>query len=68
MTCLAPRLQKSDGPHLIPISGPCPKCGQELLWGELIRNYKRKIEKSGETLPKKRKRVSLDGLGATGVM
>ena len=37
--CLAKELCKEDG-HLIPINGACPSCGQDLLWGELVKRYK----------------------------
>ena len=44
VTCLAPQLSISGADsapcHLIPVSGACPKCGHELLWGELVRRYK----------------------------
>ena len=47
VTCLAPQLcRESD--HLIPISGDCPMCGQELMWGELIKRSKRTKEKKRE--------------------
>ena len=37
-TCLAPRLCEAD--HVVPVSGPCPSCTRELLWGELARRKK----------------------------
>lgn len=37
-TCLGPKLCESG--HIVPISGPCPSCREELLWGELVRRRK----------------------------
>ena len=37
-TCLAERVCPS--PQLIPTVAPCPACGRELLWGELVRRCK----------------------------
>ena len=37
-TCLGPKLCESG--HIVPISGPCLSCGEELLWGELLRRRK----------------------------
>lgn len=30
--------------HLIPISGKCPGCNQEILWGDLIRQRRYALE------------------------
>ena len=35
IVCLASKLCEDD--QIIPISGPCPTCKRDLLWGELIR-------------------------------
>lgn len=34
----------TDTPYLIPISGRCPGCKQELLWGDLIRQRRYALE------------------------
>ena len=47
VTCLAPKLCR-DSDQLVPVSGDCPLCDQELLWGELIRQSKRSMEKKKE--------------------
>ncbi|CAI8047647.1 Structure-specific endonuclease subunit slx1 [Geodia barretti] len=39
-TCLAERLCPS--PHLMPTTGPCPACRKELLWGEMVRRWRRR--------------------------
>ena len=70
VTCLAPRLSgcgKAETiPHVIPVSGACPSCGQELLWGELVRRYKaaagRTKEDSAGIAPANKRKVSLTGL------
>lgn len=64
VTCLAPRLTSSAEAevHLIPVSGSCPKCGQDLLWGELVRRYHKTMkmateEECMEPGPAKRRKV-----------
>lgn len=47
VTCLAPQLCQ-DSEHLIPVSGECPLCGQEVMWGELVKRCKRSNEKRKE--------------------
>ena len=64
VTCLAPRLCETaprgrgeggggkETDHLIPVCGQCPRCGQELLWGELVRRLKvREKEPDGKSAP-----------------
>ncbi len=66
MTCLAPRLIEKDErnlglSHLLPVAGPCPKCGQELLWGELVRasKYRANEKNSDGRVKSKRKRKAV---------
>jgi len=35
LTCLASRLETTNS--ILPVKGPCPKCGKEILWGDVIR-------------------------------
>lgn len=53
VTCLGHQLvlnEGKDSPHLIPVSGLCPNCGQELLWGELIRQHKADEKTEGDAV------------------
>ena len=54
-TCLGPKLCESG--HIVPISGPCPSCGEELLWGELVRRRKAAERRKEE----KKKREGKEG-------
>ncbi|CAH1115625.1 unnamed protein product [Psylliodes chrysocephalus] len=38
ITCLSNLFLNLD--EYVPIQGKCPKCGQELLWGDIIRKFK----------------------------
>ena len=42
ITCFASMLtaEQAVATQLVPVSGPCPKCSRDLLWGELIRRYR----------------------------
>ncbi|XP_064392059.1 structure-specific endonuclease subunit SLX1 homolog isoform X2 [Halichondria panicea] len=42
-TCLGPTLCGGEGNQLLPISGDCPRCGQLLLWGEMVRQLKSRL-------------------------
>ena len=37
MLCLSRRFT-TDKNQVVPIDGPCPKCSQVLLWGDVIRH------------------------------
>ncbi len=67
MTCLAPRLSDGSGaeslPHLLPVSGACPQCGQELLWGELVRRHKAS-DPGQATVPRKTERECVESVPA----
>ena len=54
VTCLGPTLCGGEGVHLLPISGDCPRCGQLLLWGKMVRQLKSRLaSKSTEPTHKK---------------
>lgn len=36
--CLSEMFRKTG--EYIPITGDCPKCNQQLLWGDLVRKYR----------------------------
>lgn len=46
--CLAKTFLTDDQDHLVPISGSCPGCDINILWGDLVRKKKGCYENLGE--------------------
>lgn len=46
--CLAEHFLRLEVGHLLPLSGSCPKCDKDLLWGDLIRKKKGCYQQLGE--------------------
>ncbi|KAJ6249449.1 structure-specific endonuclease subunit slx1 [Anaeramoeba flamelloides] len=46
MKCLSTLFLKGSPNKLLPTKGRCPRCGWEMLWGQLIRNYKMELIKN----------------------